>query len=277
MNRILWPVSLLIVIAGTGVSWGDLPSAFCQAEQPAPPRPLLNAHAHNDYEHTRPLLDALDQGFTSIEADVFLVDGQLLVAHNFVDVSKERTLEKLYLLPLQERAVSNNGRVYRDGPPVTLLVDIKTNGKAAYAALHELLAKYDSLISVTHDGVHSERAVTVIISGDRAVSEIENSKPRWAGIDGRIADLDSDKSADLLPLISDNWTSHFRWRGIGAIPDAERDKLRDIVARAHAKGRRVRLWATPENPELWKELRSAGVDLIGTDDLVKLKTFLQPE
>ena len=36
------------------------------------PRP--QAHAHNDYYHTRPLLDALSHGFCSVEADVFLVD-----------------------------------------------------------------------------------------------------------------------------------------------------------------------------------------------------------
>src|SRR6478672_5812077 len=35
--------------------------------------PLANAHAHNDYEHARPLYDALDQGFTSVEADVYTV------------------------------------------------------------------------------------------------------------------------------------------------------------------------------------------------------------
>ena len=44
--------------------------------------PLAQAHAHNDYEHPRPLLDALDHGFTSVEADVWLVDGELLVAHD---------------------------------------------------------------------------------------------------------------------------------------------------------------------------------------------------
>ena len=54
------------------------------------PRPLINAHAHNDYEHPRPLLDALDHGFCSVEADIYLVEGQLLVAHNRSDVSKER-------------------------------------------------------------------------------------------------------------------------------------------------------------------------------------------
>ena len=43
------------------------------------PRPLWRAHAHNDYEHPRPLLDALDHRFGSVEADIYLVDGQLLV------------------------------------------------------------------------------------------------------------------------------------------------------------------------------------------------------
>src|SRR5438128_1656766 len=34
----------------------------------AEPTPLLHAHAHNDYEHTHPLFDALEQGFCSVEA-----------------------------------------------------------------------------------------------------------------------------------------------------------------------------------------------------------------
>src|SRR6266571_3355435 len=44
----------------------------------ADPMPLIHAHAHNDYEHARPLFDALDRGFCSVEADIYLVDGQLL-------------------------------------------------------------------------------------------------------------------------------------------------------------------------------------------------------
>lgn len=46
----------------------------------AQPAPLERAHAHNDYEHARPLFDALERGFNSVEADVHLVDGRLLVA-----------------------------------------------------------------------------------------------------------------------------------------------------------------------------------------------------
>src|SRR6516165_11995665 len=80
--------------------------------------PLRRAHAHNDYEHKRPLFDALDRGFCSVEADVYLIDGKLLVAHDRKDVKPDRTLEALYLDPLRERAKANGGRVYPDGPTV---------------------------------------------------------------------------------------------------------------------------------------------------------------
>ena len=49
-------------------------------------KPLPKAHAHNDYEHKCPLLDALDHGFCGVEADIYLVDGTLLVAHDRKDL-----------------------------------------------------------------------------------------------------------------------------------------------------------------------------------------------
>ena len=61
----------------------------------AQPKPLTNVHAHNDYEHKRPLFDALDHGFCSVEADVHLVDGQLLVAHSRLEVTPGKTLQAL--------------------------------------------------------------------------------------------------------------------------------------------------------------------------------------
>src|SRR5689334_23371364 len=70
-------------------------------------KPLRRAHAHNDYEHKRPLFDALDNGFCSIEPDIYLIEGQLLVAHDRDEVSPERTLQRLYLDPLRARIKEN--------------------------------------------------------------------------------------------------------------------------------------------------------------------------
>jgi hypothetical protein len=238
-------------------------------------KPLSRAHAHNDYRHARPLLDALDHGFCSVEADIFLVGGELRVGHSRFELRKGRTLEKLYLKPLSERVRKNGGRVYKDGPRFTLLVDIKTDGAAVYVELDKLLTRYADVISGTANGKHRPAAIDVIISGDRPKAEIAADKTRFCGIDGRLSDLDSKQPADLLPLISDRWTSHFKWRGKGPMPAAEKEKLQQIVKKSHAAGRRVRFWATPESPALWKELSAAGVDLINTDRLADLQKFLE--
>src|SRR5688572_20087049 len=80
-----------------GIAASAIALASCAITTSAQPMPLAAAHAHNDYEHTRPLLDALDLGYCSVEADIFLVNRQLLVAHNLEDTRPERTLQSLYL------------------------------------------------------------------------------------------------------------------------------------------------------------------------------------
>ncbi len=250
--------------------------SFAQDPRPAV-TPLKHAHAHNDYLHKRPLLDALACGFCSVEADVFLVNGALLVGHTRQELRGERTLEKLYLDPLRERVKANGGRVYKGGPAIWLLIDVKTEAKATYRALDQILRRYQDILSVVADGKFQERAVTVVISGNRARADIAAQKVRFAGIDGRVADLGSSEPAHLMPWISDRWSSLFRWRGDGPMPPSERAKLRDLIAQSHKHGRVVRFWYTPEKDAVWRELRATGVDLINTDQLEKLQRFLSRE
>lgn len=223
-------------------------------------------HAHNDFQHARPLLDALDHGFASVEADVWLWEGKLLVGHLPWELRGERTLEALYLDPLRAR----------QGPPVTLLVDVKTDARATYAALDGVLRRYAEMLSVTESGRCTEKAVTVIVSGNIDRATITAQEVRYAAIDGRPPDLDSLAPSHLIPWISADWAGQFRWRGDGPMPDDQRDRLRAFVRQAHARGRKVRFWGTPDKPEVWVELRAAGVDLLGTDDLAGLARYLHP-
>ena len=66
------------------------------------------------------------------------------------------------------------------------------------------------------------------------------------------------------------------------MPEAERSKLHAYVAGAHAKGYKVRFWATPDQPgeardAVWTELHRAGVDQINTDDLSGPQQFLEAQ
>ncbi len=237
--------------------------------------PLFQAHAHNDYEHARPLHDALEHGFWSVEADIYLVDGELLVAHDRPDVKPERTLRKLYLDPLQAYFQKRTFFSQEKTPPFTLLVDIKTDGAAVYPILRQQLEDYAALLCRVEDGKSIPGAVQIVVSGDRPKRLIAAANPRYMGIDGRLSDLGSKQPAELMPLISDRWTSHFKYRGQGTMSEAERTKLRSIVKQAHAAGRRVRFWATPESEAVWRELVAADVDHINTDQLERLSAFLK--
>src|SRR2546423_6744580 len=153
--------------------------------------PLIHAHAHNDYEHKRPLLDALDNGFCGIEADIYLVEGKLLVAHNLSQVKAERTLQALYLDPLRARIKQNGRRVYTGGPQVTLLIDLKMKWQSIYPVLRSVLKEYsDILTTFSGDSVHTN-ALLVVIPGDRSKEMFEGEQTRYAAFDADLPDLDS--------------------------------------------------------------------------------------
>ncbi|WP_406129398.1 phosphatidylinositol-specific phospholipase C/glycerophosphodiester phosphodiesterase family protein [Streptomyces sp. NBC_00989] len=255
-------------------------SAFA-GEQGHRPRPLWRAHAHNDYEHPRPLLDALDHRFGSVEADIFLVGDQLLIGHDASELDPSRTLESLYLDPLSALVKANHGSVYRGWRhPLQLLIDIKTEGSSTYLELDRHLQRYKHLFTTYAHGRVHPGAVTNVISGDRAArTPMEAQTVRRAFYDGRLTDLGSSAPASFISLISDNWQTNFTWLGTGAFPDAERQKLRSIVAQTHAHDQTVRFWNTPDvagpaRDALWGELFAAGVDFLNTDDLAGLEAFL---
>lgn len=241
--------------------------------------PLARAFAHGDCAHARPLLDALENRFCALEADIWLQDGALLVGHDFEDLIPGRTLETLYLEPLLERIRQNRGYVYPAWPhSVLLLVDVKSEAETTYSALHDALEKYaDIFTSCVHGAVH-EKALTALISGNRARKTMESQDARLAFYDGRMTDLNDGSPASLMPVISDEWGKFFKWNGTGAMPEAERRKLHSLTQSVHAEEKRLRFWATPENgaarEAVWHALVAAGVDYINTDHLPELRDWL---
>lgn len=246
------------------------------ASSPAPAVALKRAHAHNDYLHTRPLLDALDNGFASAEADIYLVDGELLVAHDRKDLTPERTLKHLYLEPLAKRIKQNQGRVFSGSDQVfTLLVDIKSEASSTYLALEKELAAYRDWLTQVEGEQKWPGAVEVIVSGNRPRELMLSQPSRLASYDGRVSDLDSDTSPLFMPLVSERWGALFRWNGEGALPPDQQEKLSNLVKQAHSQGYRLRFWATPESVSVWQKLLEMDVDHINTDDLPGLSKFLQ--
>jgi len=235
--------------------------------------PLPNSHAHNDYEHPRPLLDALSHGFVSVEADVHLIKGELYVTHNKpISLKNIKTLQQLYLQPLDSLVRLNGGRVYPGyAGPFYLMIDFKTDADETYVKLQDVMRDYKHLLKTAQQ----DGPVAIYISGNRPFRQIITDPANVFGLDGRPDDLEQGIAADKMPVVSFSFKSLGYWNGNGDIPMDIQLKIRQMASVAHKEGKKFRLWAAPDEPAAWQILLNNGVDFINTDDLAGLKAFLE--
>lgn len=238
---------------------------------------LENGHAHNDYWHTRPLIQAVDAGFMSIEVDVHLLKGDILVNHEAIFTRKGRNLEKLYLQPLFELAKANQFKsVYEGGPQEFIIyLDVKQGCPSIHDTLITQLKRYEKMLTIWKDGVKKTGAISVIIGDCGRRKELVSAKKRWFYLDAHLDAIDDSLDADFIPRVSSNLRSVTKWRGIGEMPKADEAKIRAIVKQAHARDRKVRFWAGSNRPKVWDKLLDLGVDWINVDRLKKYKRYMK--
>ena len=236
---------------------------------------LYNAHAHNDYEHTHPLTDALNLGFNSIEVDVFLIEGELYVYHDKpLFQSKKRTLKNLYLKPLWKKLVKHRGKLYEQSrEDFMLMIDIKTEADKTYTKILEQLSFLKPYLSYSVGDTFVKKGMYVYVSGNRPKEMIVKQDTIYVGIDGRPQDLHQEYKNTVMPVVSQRFSKISIWDGEKTISEVEKVKILDFVNATKNKGMKSRLWAIPDHKLGWKTLLDLGVDYINTDKLKAFKEF----
>lgn len=254
----------------------SVPALAAQAPVYRPVAPLHQGHSHNDYWRVHPLLDALQLGFKSVEADVFLVDTTLLVGHERAELQPARTLQALYLDPLRQLRQGHGG-LYTKPAELWLFVDVKGDGPATYAQLRRVLARYPELLSTpTHprpDGVR------VILTGNFPRTQVLADATAPVFLDGQLTDLNA-AAAPHIPTVNGDWEKAFQWRGVGLMPAAEATRLRAWDQTARRTGQKIRFWNTPTQPAaqrraVWAALLQYPSLLVGADDLADLHQLVK--
>ncbi|KAG6845772.1 hypothetical protein H0H87_003826 [Tephrocybe sp. NHM501043] len=263
-------------------------------------------HSHNDFadEHTKdwrdvPLLTAISFGVQSVEADVWLVDGQLLVGHEKAALTRERTLDSLYIQPLlnilaQQNPVDKfnvnqtkpNG-VFdtSSGTSLQLLVDMKTDGTQTLPFVLkalEPLRKANYLTTATQ-GILSNGPITAIGTGNTPLEGIKMLEPRDLFFDAPLngltnSSIDAAWDATLAPIASVDYEAVVGWNGIQEISEEQRSIIINFVQTAHSRGIKARFWDTPGWPvqsrnRVWQELLNDGADWLNADDLETASKF----
>lgn len=261
--------ALLVLLAASCTTPAS--SGIGQRRTDRRPAPRFIAHAHNDYEHARPLIDALDAGFRSVETDVYYAGGALAVSH--LGTASKGTLESLYLAPLQQRVTRNHGSVYGDGKPFRLVIDLKDGDDKLPAAIDTLFARYP-MLSRFVGGRYIRGAVEVVFTGDEAMKREVVARTGWGTRDTNVFSMDEPVVDARWTDYALNWDDCVDWNGEGKIPDDERKTLAYLVGYAHALHRKIRIFGAPDRPSVWAAECAAGVDYISTNDLTGLSRFL---
>ena len=143
--RGLWSASAVAVIGLNALVAPLGAQTLCNDRAPLP------AYSHNDYDNASPLHDALRLGYAGVEADLVLVGGVLLVAHERRGARAGRTFETLYLRPLREQVTRCTWVI---SPPWRFLlnVELKERSQAAYDSLAALLARYEDVVGSVDPG-----------------------------------------------------------------------------------------------------------------------------
>ena len=227
-------------------------------------------HSHNDYHQNIPLLTAYYAGMGSIEADVFLKNGQLYVAHDTTEISPEATLKKLYLDPLARFYMKNGNSAFQDTSlGLQLVVDIKKDHQQVLPQLIQELQAYQDIFNSSKN----PKAIKIVLSGDVPSPANFKNYPDYLSFDGRPNIAYSEDQLKRIAMISDELKAYTSWSGKGVPTKTDEAKLRKLIESAHQKHKPFRFWATQDSPNTWIVLEKLGADWINTDHPERLSEF----
>jgi len=220
----------------------------------------VKIHSHNDYTHQKPFYDASANRVFSIEADVFVVGDSLIVAHSRKEIKEKNTLQKLYLEPIAAFAKTDKFYSFQ------LMIDFKDSWDLTYPVLLKALKPYQKYF------VRGNKKVTIAISGNRPPDSTFRNYTD-VSFDG-LPNVDYAPS-DLrkITMISDNFATYSKWKGVGAIADSDKAKLKELINNAHKIGKPFRFWNAPDTEACWKLLQELGADIINTDKVAEARKY----
>jgi len=231
---------------------------------------VANAHSHNDYENPVPFHTAYNAQFGSIEADIFLQNGELIVAHDTIELKKHRTLEEYYLKPLFFAVQKNNGHAYPDSTrQLQMRIDIKTDSIHTLDKLIEIL-KQIPLLS-------NNKTIKWVITGNRPASSLFVTYPAFVLFDGELHKKYSREPLTKIVMLSDDFKDYSQWDGRGDITASDKLILKKEISKAHDLHKQVRFWDAPDNMNAWKKFMQLKVDYINTDHINELSDFLKKQ
>ena len=170
-----------------GAGLAHWPTDFTRDILPIP------CHSHNDYWREVPLFSAVQVGCTGVEADIWRFGDELYVGHAITSLTRNRTLDNLYIKPLlnvldkmnapsqvAEDPNPNLHGIFDTEPfqPVIFMIDFKTYGPTTWPAMYSALDPLREKGYLTHvkNGSIVHRPLIVVGTGNTPFDHVNSTE-----------------------------------------------------------------------------------------------------
>jgi glycerophosphoryl diester phosphodiesterase len=211
-------------------------------------------HSHNDYSRPNAFYHAFNAGAGAIEADVYLRNGKLIVAHDTSSVKQYLTLTEMYLHPIQKE-------MNKRPRPLNLVIDLKDSYSPILTELLQELKPLSPIISTDK----LQAPLSIIITGNRPPPSEYKNYPSYILFDDDLQLAHTPQQWARVAQVSLNFENYSKWDGEGTLPLPDERLLKSVINAVHAAGKRIRFWAAPDNPAGWQKLMQLKADVLSTD------------
>ena len=180
----------------------------------------IQCHSHNDYWRRVPLYSAIEAGCIGVEADIWLFQDELFVGHSIASLTRNRTLNSLYIYPLLDILSKQNPKhtlmpegdhelhgVFDTDPEQTLifLIDFKTAGAALWPYFQSALEplRNQGYLTRSNGSKIIPGPITVVGTGNTPFDLVDadaSNSHHDIFFDAPLADMYEGPNAESLPL-----------------------------------------------------------------------------
>lgn len=244
---------------------------FSDAQKNA--KPIISSH---NFTSKTELWESIGNGIINFQADVMYIYGKIFVTDQMPDSINHKlpTLTDAYLYPLYNQFKKNSGEIlpgYQGD--IYLILNFANSPLQVYKQLAAEMRPFIEMLSYNLDGVDHKGKLKILINNSESLEKINAVKPSFLSLSGKLTDLTKNVDNAKMPLIEVDITELTSWKGTGNIPFDDFVKIKEIIAKVHAQGKKIALTNCPSNKSIADFVLSSKADYITTPEATRMAEF----
>jgi len=238
-------------------------------------KPIISA---NNFSNQTELWESIGIGIHNFQADVMYIYGKNYVTSVMPDSANHKlpTLTEAYLYPLYNQFKKNNGEIIPGySGDVFLILNFMGQPVQVYRQLATEMRPFSEMLTFKIEGAENKGKLRILIKDKTQFEAINKIKPSFLGLVGLIEDLDKNIDSNKMPLIEIDFDQISQWKGTGNIPFEDFMKIKDLVAKVHAQGKKVSFINCPSYKTVAELIQTSKADFINTSDANKMAGFFE--